>query len=152
MIEILDIFQNDETKEDIQRLDEQRYKVVHRSNFDIYVTEINKEVTFYDELDTSLGKVSIENFLYIQFILRWEGMGDIQVNHTPTRYDAEETPVKTSYSYFDLGYADNYIRGFVGYRWEEQLYVFNIYDIRGYNLTDLHLISTTWCVSTYSYQ
>ena len=57
MIEILDIFQNDETKEDIQRLDEQRYKVVHRSNFDIYVTEINKEVTFYDELDTFLAMV-----------------------------------------------------------------------------------------------
>ena len=58
-------------------------------------------------------------------------MGNVQINHTPTRYDAEHTPVKISYSYFDLGYADNYIRGFVGYRWEEQLYVFNIYDIRG---------------------
>ena len=79
-------------------------------------------------------------------------MGNIQVNHTPTRYDAEETPVKISNSYFDLGYADNYIRAYVAYRWEEQLYVFNIYDIRGYNLSDLRLISTTWCVSTYSYQ
>ena len=149
MIENLDIFQNDETKEDIQKLDEQRYKVAHRSALNLYVTEVNKEVTFYDDLTSSLGKISIENFLYIQFILRWEGMGNVQVNHTPTRYDAENSPVKASYNYFNLGYGDNFIRATVGYKWEEQLYTLNIYDIRGYNLTDLHLISITWCASKY---
>lgn len=78
-------------------------------------------------------------------------MGNVQVNHTPTRYDAENSPVKTSNSYFDLGYSDNYIRAYVGYRWEDLSYVFNIYDIREYNLTDLHLISITWCASKYLY-
>ena len=148
------IFQNDEANElqtTVQRLDEQRYKVVHRGSMDLYVTEINKEVTHYDDLESSLGKISIENFLYIQFILRWEGMGNVQVNHTPTRYDAENSPVQNSYSYFEVANGDSYIRAMVGYRWIEHLYTFNIYDIKGFELSDLHLISITWCSSKYLY-
>lgn len=118
---------------------------------DLYVTEINKEVTHYDDLESSLGKISIENFLYIQFILRWEGMENVQVNHTPTRYDAENSPVQNSYNYFEVANGDSYIRATVGYRWIEHLYTFNIYDIKGFELSDLHLISITWCSSKYLY-